>query len=120
MILLTDQIRRSIAPIGAQDGKGDDAVVYVKFFTPDAQWTWYTLEASAVLEDGAEVPFSEVGASTVKDVLFFGLVHGLETEYGYYTLSQLREIKGPLGLGVERDLHFGTKTIGEAKQRMAH
>jgi hypothetical protein len=40
------------------------------------------------------------------DWLFFGLVDGMEREWGYFVLSELQSIKGPFGLTIERDLHY--------------
>jgi len=39
-------------------------------------------------------------------VQFFGLVHGLARELGYFWLSELSRVRGPLGLPVERDLYW--------------
>jgi hypothetical protein len=47
-----------------------------------------------------------------KDV-FFGLVSGFEVELGYFTLSELKQVRGPMGLQIERDLHFEPKTLDE-------
>jgi hypothetical protein len=69
-------------------------VARVKFFTPDAGWTWWASEF-----DGEDV--------------FFGLVHGAEKELGYFRLSDLRDIRGGFGLPVERDRHFRPKTLRE-------
>ena len=44
MKLLTEEIKKKLPPLYAQDGKGGKAVVHVKFFTPDANWTWYATE----------------------------------------------------------------------------
>ncbi len=38
--------------------------------------------------------------------MFFGLVVGFEEELGYFRLSELTQAHGPLGLPIERDLHF--------------
>jgi len=72
--------------------KADESIVHVKFFTPDAQWTWYAVSASVDSDSG--------------DVQFFGLVDGLEKELGYFWLSELQRIRGAFGLPVERDLYF--------------
>ncbi|MBV6396745.1 MAG: hypothetical protein HFACDABA_02345 [Anaerolineales bacterium] len=69
-----------------------EALAQVKFFTPDAGWTWYASEF-----DGKDI--------------FFGLVSGLEVELGYFALSELEEIRGPMGLPIERDLHFEPTTL---------
>ncbi len=79
------------------DGPGrelpaSESQVLVKFFTPDAQWTWFAVSASQDPDSG--------------DVQFFGLVHGLEKELGYFWLSELEKVRGPLGLPIERDLYW--------------
>lgn len=70
----------------------EEEMVLVKFFTPDANWTWYAVSAS---ED-----------PDTHDVQFFGLVDGLELELGYFWLSELEAVRGKLGLPVERDLYW--------------
>jgi len=65
-----------------------DPEVYVKIFTPDSNWTWMVVEYDP------------------DDRLCFGLVKGLETELGYFSLPELEEVRGPLGLPIERDLHW--------------
>ena len=57
-----------------------DPMVVVKFFTPDAGWTWYAIEGSPVDEDG----YYDTDKEKV-DFLFFGLVSGLEVELGYFS-----------------------------------
>lgn len=94
MKLLTKEIRKKLPPIGTTDGKGQEAVIQVKFFTPWSNWTWYGIEF-----DGED--------------LFYGLVEGLETELGYFSLRELESITGPAGLKIERDLHFEPKTVRE-------
>ena len=43
--------------------------------------------------------------------IFFGLVSGFEVELGYFSLSELKSVKGPFGLPIERDLHFSPKSL---------
>jgi hypothetical protein len=45
--------------------------------------------------------------------IFFGLVDGFELELGYFSLKELKEVAGPLGLPIERDIHFEPKTLNE-------
>jgi len=52
------------------------------------------------------------------DFKFFGLVDGLEREFGYVLLSELEEARGPLGLPIERDLWFKPKTLAEIAPEM--
>lgn len=99
MKLMTQEIEKTLPALYSQDGKGDDAIAYVKFFTPDSSWTWYATEYDPV------------------DKLFFGLVKGLDTELGYFLLDELESAKGPLGLSVERDLHFEPTKLGDLKQK---
>ena len=100
MKLLTKEILDKIPALYEQDGKGNDALIYVKFFTPSSNWTWYATEF-----DGEDT--------------FFGLVQGHEQELGYFSLKELQSVKGPFGLGVERDMHFpiGKKTIADVKEK---
>lgn len=94
MKLITKEIEKKLlkSPLYSKDGQGDDAEVIVKFFTPDSSWTWLVLEGE---QDG-------------DDWTFFGLVDGLfGWEYGYFTLSELKGIRGHFGLPIERDMYIG-------------
>ena len=93
--LLPAKIRGELPPLGATEGESDPMAV-VKFFTPDGQWTWYALEF-----DG--------------DDTFYGLVKGFEHEIGYFSLSEPQEIRGQLGLPVERDRHFEPTRLSELR-----
>ncbi len=66
-----------------------DPLCQVKLFTPDANWTWYIIE------------FSQEDHSTC-----YGYVQGLESELGYFSLEEIADVRGALGLPVERDVHF--------------
>jgi hypothetical protein len=94
MKLLTKEIREQLPPLYSQDGKGGKAMAMVKFFI--SSWTWYATEGEPVKDSfGAEIDFK-----------FFGLVEGFEKELGYFVLSELEEVTGPMGLPIERDLYF--------------
>lgn len=94
MVLLTKEVLKKLPPLYSQEEKGLEAVAIVKFFTPDSNWTWYATEF-----DGED--------------LFFGLVDGFEKEIGYFRLSELKSVKGTLGLPIERDMYFKPKTLKE-------
>ena len=94
MELLTQEIRKVLPPLYSQEQLGGKAIVYVKFFTPDSNWTFWATEY-----DGKD--------------LFFGLVEGFCKEFGYFSLSELESVRGPLGLPVERDLYWQPKTLEE-------
>jgi len=89
MQLLTDELRARLPPLYSQEAE-DEPWIYAKFFLPGTGWTWYVTEGSAQ-ED---------------DFLFFGFVVGMESEFGYFLLSELEGVRSPLGLRVERDLTF--------------
>ncbi len=92
---LLDSISRDRLPeLYSQEEKGMDAMALVKFFTPDSSWTWYVSEFDGV------------------DILY-GLVIGLEVEFGYISLNELKSIRGPLGLQIERDIFFESKSLSE-------
>ena len=94
MKLLTKEIANKLPALYSQDGKGGETIAYVKYFTPDSSWTWYGCEYGG-------------------ENIFFGLVDGHEKELGYFSLSELQSLRGPLGLPVERDLWWKPKTLGE-------
>ena len=98
MKLLTKALEKKLPAIYAQDGKGDNAKAYVKFFAPWTNWTWYVTEYDPETGD------------------CFGLVEGHETELGYFNLHELQAIKGPFGLKIERDILFETTTLGEIRK----
>ncbi len=89
MELLTEELRKILPPLYSQE-RNKDPTVWIKFFTPDSNWTWYITEGS-VDED---------------DFLFFGYVVGIAEEWGYFVLSELKAARGPLNLPIERDLYF--------------
>jgi hypothetical protein len=108
MKLLPKEIRELLPPLYSQDGKNGKAVVYTKYFTPSSSWSWFITEGEPVLsESGVEIDFK-----------FFGLVFGLEKELGYVLLSELEEVRGPMGLPIERDLYFKPKTLEEIEPEM--
>lgn len=97
MLLLTKELRQKLPPLGATEKQGDPLAV-VKFFTPDSSWTWFATEF-----DGKD--------------LFFGAVSGFEFELGYFRLSELQETRGPLGLAIERDLHFKPTPLSKIREQ---
>ncbi len=99
MKLLTKEIRDILPPLYAQEDKGRKAVVFTKFFTPDGAWTFWATEF-----DGKDT--------------FFGLVDGHEKELGYFSLSELESVNGPMGLPIERDLYWKPKTLEEIAPEM--
>lgn len=105
MKLITKALEKTFAkyPLYSQDGKGNDAVVIAKFFLPGSGFTWYVTETEK---------------QTNGDYMFFGYVEGLDSELGYFTLSQLQNVRGRFGLRVERDMYFnnGKTTLAQVKR----
>ena len=79
-----------------------DPLCHIKLFTPDASWTWYVIEFSKANRD-----------------ICYGYVQGLENELGYFSLNELRSIKGSLGLAVERDLLFEPTELSKIRKKYA-
>ena len=96
---IPDEIRSTVPRLYETEDQ-PDPIVRVKLFTPDSNWTWYIVEW-----DG--------------DDLCFGLVSGHELELGYFSLADLRGIRGRLGLPVERDLYFTPCPLSAVRQRHA-
>ena len=87
MKLLPKELEKQLPPLySTQDI--EDPIAQVKFFSPTSSWTWYITEYNP------------------EDRLFYGLVYGQEREWGYISLDELESVKGPFGIGIERDLHF--------------
>ena len=90
MKLLTKEILRLLPKLGATE-KDPDPKVILKLFDPTGSWTWYITEY-----DGEDT--------------MFGLVHGHDDELGYISLGELTSFRGPMGLGIERDIHWNPDT----------
>ena len=98
MELLTQELRQKLPPLYSQEHV-EDPMVICKFFHPLSNMTWYAIEGSP--ENG--------------DFIIFGWVHSDSPELGYFSLSEMQEVK-VAGLGMERDLHFTPKRLSEVKK----
>ena len=93
---LIENGRAQLAAIDRQDQVLDFEPV-VKIFTPDGNATWLLTEIN---DPDIDLAFG---------LCDLGLGH---PELGYVTLSELDAARGPLGLPLERDLHFvATRTL---------
>ena len=90
MDIMPDDIRERLLANGAV-GAETDPIPVVKFFDPTGPATWLI---TAMMPDDPDI--------------LFGLCDlGLGCpELGTVSLADLRSVKGRLGLGIERDLHF--------------
>jgi DUF2958 family protein len=84
-----DDLKAQMPPLYSQE-KVKDPIVYAKWFCPWNQWTWFATEGEE--RDG--------------EFLCFGYVIGQFREWGYFLLSELQSVTGPMGLKIERDIHF--------------
>jgi hypothetical protein len=79
----------------------ENPLVYLKLFTPDANWSWFVTELSLDKDTcfGLVVsPFVESG------------------EMGYFSLNELKTVRGKLGLPIERDEWFKPKKLADVKK----
>ncbi len=96
MKLMTKAIEKRIPALyGTENIPTEEKICHVKFFDPTGSWTWYATEYDP------------------EEKLFFGLVHGFEKEWGYFSLIELESVRGRLGLGIERDRHFGPVSMSK-------
>lgn len=97
MRLLTNELRQKLPPLGATEKQSDPPVI-CKFFTPDSNWTWFATEFD-------------------QQDTFFGAVSGHEFELGYFSLEELEQTTGPLGLHIERDLYFKPTPLSKIREQ---
>ena len=89
MLLLTKELEKKFEKQGDTSmNELEDTKVIAKFFDPTGSWTWFAFDYNPETK------------------MCFGCVHGQFNELGYFSLAELEEVKGPLGLGIERDRYF--------------
>lgn len=86
MELIPQEIKELIPKLYETEEQ-NDPIVYVKLFLDG--WTWYITELS------------------IDNNIYFGyVISPFESELGYFSLNEIKSIKGSLGLSVERDISF--------------
>ena len=86
MELIPQEIKELIPKLYETEEQ-NDPIAYVKLFLDG--WTWYITELS------------------IDNNICFGyVISPFESELGYFSLNEIKSIKGSLGLSVERDLSF--------------
>lgn len=98
MKLLTKELLQQLPPLYATED-ADDPMVICKFFYPDFAWRWYAIEF-----DGRDI--------------CFGFVDGDFPELGYFSLVELQNTRGTLGLPLERDRHFKPCRLSELRAKL--
>ncbi len=96
MKLLTKAIEKALPPLYANEDNPDPNII-VKFFNPCGAATWYITEGQWEGEP--------TNGNPGEDFLMFGLCDlGMGyPELGYVSLNEMQAVKGPLGIGLERD-----------------
>lgn len=74
-----------------------DPITYVKLFLDG--WTWYITELSID-----------------EDICFGYVVSPFESELGYFSLEELKSLRGRFGIWVERDLCFKPTPLSQLKK----
>ena len=95
---MTKGLEARFKKIGTQE-EVKDPIVVAKFFNPTGIGTWYATEYD---------PESKIFFGYVS---LFGTDH--EDEWGSFSLEELQDFTGRLGLGIERDLNCGEVPISE-------
>ena len=93
--LITKAIENKLPALYGQEG-ATDPIVHLKLFTPWANWTWYVTERS-------------------EDTLFGLCVNKWGEELGYASLEELKGLRGPFGLRVERDASWRPTPLSKVR-----
>lgn len=96
MKLLTGAIVDLFTKTGSQE-KIQDPIVIARFFNPTGAGTWLATEYDP------------------EERTFFGWARITDGEWGYFPLEELESYKGPLGLGIERDINFTPCPFSKAR-----
>ena len=102
MKLMTKQLLKRFAEVGSQEYV-EDPIVIAKFFNPTGAGTWYATEYD---------PW---------DKIFFGYVSifgDWNDEWGSFSLEELENSVGSIGLGIERDIYFTEQPFSEAIKKI--
>jgi hypothetical protein len=97
------QLRNTPQLYATEDIRCDDKLIYVKLFNPCGGQTWHFAEFSRTAPDG----YPDLG---------FSYVTGMDCdEWGYTSLEELANVKGPTGIGIEIDCWFKPTVMREIK-----
>ena len=95
--MMTKAILDKIPAIYATENQSNtERKAYVKFFNPMGAQSWYGIEYNPETRE------------------FFGYVTGsFENEFGYFRLDELEDLRLPMGLRIERDIHFTPTPVAD-------
>ncbi len=100
MKLLTAELRKRL-PRFKDIAEEENPTVHGKFFMADERYTWYLIAF-----DGKDTLY---GWLTVTGT-------GGENEFGFYSLADIKQLRGCLGLPVERDKVFKPRRLSEIEE----
>lgn len=90
MKLMTKELEERFRKVGSQENV-EDPIIIAKLFNPAGRGYWFATEYDP------------------KTKIFFGYVSIFgdhNDEWGSFSLKELESVKGPFGLGIERDKYF--------------
>ena len=96
---MTKALEKRLPPLYSQETV-EDPIVVAHFFNPSGQGDWYIIE----------------GNKEEDDYILYGLCHIFEYEFGYVSLNDLKSVKGPFGLGIERDMYWTERPVSEVRK----
>jgi hypothetical protein len=100
--LLTKAIEAKLPKLYATEKTPtNEKIAVLKLFDPCGRYTFFAVEGQR--EEGDFTLFGYCVSPLGPDC----------DEWGYTSLEELKGIRGPFGLGIERDLHFQPTKIGE-------
>lgn len=98
MQLLTKELERTLPALDTETD--ENSTVFAHFFNPVGRGDWYALTYDQ------------------EQRLFFGYVSIFKDhndELGYFSLDELESITLPMGLKIERDLHWTAKALKDVQ-----
>jgi hypothetical protein len=110
MMMITKEIAKNLitadkAFLESDDGRTSDEIV-VKFFNPVGAATWWIVSGTPLNAINGEADYDTDNPADWHLFGFATLGDARDAELGYVLLSQLKEIKGMFGLGIERDMYY--------------
>ena len=96
MELIPKEIKVKIPPLYSTEEE-TDPIVLCKLFLDG--WSWYITELSID-----------------EDIAFGYVVSPFENELGYFSLNEIKSLRGRLGTWVERDLYFNPTPLSIIKK----
>lgn len=126
MKLITKEILEDFKKMGSQENSSDPTVI-VKFFNPSGAGTWYATEVCEIKLKGIkswcsqlnDIDLDKLDLEQIENIIFFGYISIFGDdcdEFGNFSLKELQEFRGHLGLGIERDTYFKQEKLSKFKK----